>query len=260
MLFVRITQTKFENSRANTHETRKKKMSAKETKNSDGGEKDKAADAKNKANEIVDGADEPDDFPKPPQLKPKMFIAPIVLMGSKRLGIDWNDEDTKAKIRMAFTISVTVCYLVIFYMYKQVKRKEKKLSEDTVEVTVKDPYNNGEEKKETLTYFEHDLREIKKAGTSQAFGFLMTSVLHFYFKLNPPIVLQSIMLPLNMMETPAFQVHVLGKDVGSNKKLQRPWMPEEKPNPFADLAKAMSPPPPSKKSEKNVEKEDAKRK
>ena len=40
-------------------------------------------------------------------------------------------------------------------------------------------------------------------------------------------------------------------------------MPEEKPNPFADL-KAMSPPPPEKKSEKeakkNGEKEDAKRK
>ena len=166
---------------------------------------------------------------------------------------------------MAFTISVTVCYLVIFYMYKQVKRKEKKLSEDTVEVTAKDPYNNGEEKKETLTYYEHDLREVKKAGTSQAFGFLMTSVLHFYFKLNPPIVLQTIMLPLNMMETPAFQVHVLEKDGSANKKLQRPWMPEEKPNPFADLAKAMSPPPPEKKksekeAKKNGEKEDAKRK
>ena len=156
---------------------------------------------------------------------------------------------------MAFTISVTVCYLVIFYMYKQVKRKEKKLSEDTVEVTAKDPYNNGEEKKETLTYYEHDLREVKKAGTSQAFGFLMTSVLHFYFKLNPPIVLQTIMLPLNMMETPAFQVHVLEKDGSANKKLQRPWMPEEKPNPFADLAKAMSPPPPEKKtSEKEAKK------
>ena len=143
---------------------------------------------KSKANKIIDDDDdkeEEDDLPKPPQLKPKMFIAPIVLMGSKRLGIDWNDEETKTKIRMAFTISVTLCYVVIFYMYKQVKRKEKKLSEDTVEVTAKDPYNNGEEKKETLTYFEHDLREVKNAGTSQAFGFLMTSVLHFYFKLNP---------------------------------------------------------------------------
>ena len=231
---------------------------AKETKETKG---DKAKEMRTTASEI--GTEE--ELPKPPQLKPKMFIAPIVLMGSKRLGIDWNDEDTKLKIRMAFTISVTVCYLVIFYMYKQVKRKEKKLSEDTVEVTAKDPYNNGEEKKETLTYYEHDLREVKKAGTSQAFGFLMTSVLHFYFKLNPPIVLQTIMLPLNMMETPAFQVHILGKDGSENKKLQRPWMPEEKPNPFADLAKAMSPPPPEKKksekeAKKNGEKEDAKRK
>ena len=231
---------------------------AKETKET---KEDKAKEMRTTASEI--GTEE--ELPKPPQLKPKMFIAPIVLMGSKRLGIDWNDEDTKLKIRMAFTISVTVCYLVIFYMYKQVKRKEKKLSEDTVEVTAKDPYNNGEEKKETLTYYEHDLREVKKAGTSQAFGFLMTSVLHFYFKLNPPIVLQTIMLPLNMMETPAFQVHVLEKDGSENKKLQRPWMPEEKPNPFADLAKAMSPPPPEKKksekeAKKNGEKEDAKRK
>jgi len=231
---------------------------AKETKET---KEDKAKEMRTTASEI--GTEE--ELPKPPQLKPKMFIAPIVLMGSKRLGIDWNDEDTKMKIRMAFTISVTVCYLVIFYMYKQVKRKEKKLSEDTVEVTAKDPYNNGEEKKETLTYYEHDLREVKKAGTSQAFGFLMTSVLHFYFKLNPPIVLQTIMLPLNMMETPAFQVHVLEKDGSANKKLQRPWMPEEKPNPFADLAKAMSPPPPEKKksekeAKKNGEKEDAKRK
>ena len=231
---------------------------AKETKET---KEDKAKEMRTTASEI--GTEE--ELPKPPQLKPKMFIAPIVLMGSNRLGIDWNDEDTKMKIRMAFTISVTVCYLVIFYMYKQVKRKEKKLSEDTVEVTAKDPYNNGEEKKETLTYYEHDLREVKKAGTSQAFGFLMTSVLHFYFKLNPPIVLQTIMLPLNMMETPAFQVHVLEKDGSANKKLQRPWMPEEKPNPFADLAKAMSPPPPEKKksekeAKKNGEKEDAKRK
>ena len=231
---------------------------AKETKEP---KEDKGKEMRTTASEI--GTEE--ELPKPPQLKPKMFIAPIVLMGSNRLGIDWNDEDTKMKIRMAFTISVTVCYLVIFYMYKQVKRKEKKLSEDTVEVTAKDPYNNGEEKKETLTYYEHDLREVKKAGTSQAFGFLMTSVLHFYFKLNPPIVLQTIMLPLNMMETPAFQVHVLEKDGSANKKLQRPWMPEEKPNPFADLAKAMSPPPPEKKksekeAKKNGEKEDAKRK
>ena len=42
-------------------------------------------------------------------------------------------------------------------------------------------------------------------------------------------------------------------------------MPEEKPNPFADLAKVMSPPPAEKKksekeAKKNGEKEDAKRK
>jgi hypothetical protein len=211
-------------------------------------------DAKNKPHEQEE---EEDLLPKAPQFKPKMFIAPVVLMGSKRLGIDFNDPETLKRIRFAFAVSVTMCYLVIFYMYKQVKLKEKKLSEEKCEVTVKDPYKNGEEKKETLTYFEHDLKEVKKAGTSQAFGFLMSCVLHFYFKLNPPIVLQSIMLPLNMFESPAFQVHVLGKSTKGNKKLERPWIPEEKPNPFAQL---MSPQPPIQTKEKKKKEEDAKRK
>ena len=93
----------------------------------------------------------------------------------------------------------------------------------------------------------------------------MTSVLHFYFKLNPPIVLQTIMLPLNMMEARRISgARASRRTELLIKKLQRPWMPEEKPNPFADLAKAMSPPPPEKKksekeAKKNGEKEDAKR-
>ena len=83
---------------------------AKETKET---EEDKAKEMRTTASEI--GTEE--ELPKPPQLKPKMFIAPIVLMGSKRLGIDWNDEDTKLKKPDALLV-LTVCYLVIFYMYK----------------------------------------------------------------------------------------------------------------------------------------------
>ena len=66
-------------------------------------------------------------------------------------------------------------------------------------VPAEGPYNNGEEKKETLTYFEHDLREVKKGGRARRSSLDDVGVA-FYFKLNPPIVLQSIMLPLNMME------------------------------------------------------------
>ena len=83
-------------------------------------------DAKNKPHE----QEEEDLLPKAPQFKPKMFIAPVVLMGSKRLGIDFNDPETLKRIRFAFAVSVTMCYLVIFYKYKQVKLKEKKLSEE----------------------------------------------------------------------------------------------------------------------------------
>ena len=61
-----------------------------------------------------------------------------------------------------------------------------------------------------------------------------------YMKVNPPLLLQTVMLPMNLIEMPVFQCTLLGRK--AEGKLARPWKPEEKPNPFSEMAKAFNPP------------------
>eukprot|EP00740_Mantoniella_antarctica_P006027 CAMPEP_0181352622 /NCGR_PEP_ID=MMETSP1106-20121128/2408_1 /TAXON_ID=81844 /ORGANISM="Mantoniella antarctica, Strain SL-175" /LENGTH=251 /DNA_ID=CAMNT_0023465195 /DNA_START=140 /DNA_END=895 /DNA_ORIENTATION=- len=178
--------------------------------------------------------------PATPQLKPKMFIAPLLLLGGKKLGIDYEVPEILLRVRCAFATVMALSLLSCALMYALVNRRKKKLSENRVEVRTKDQMNGGKEKVEILTYFDHDVREIGKAFTNQLFGFGVVAAMHIYLKVNPPLLLQTVMMPLNLWEMPVFQVHFLGRDTKSAPKLKRPWKPEEQPNPLADLAKAFT--------------------
>ena len=94
-----------------------------------------------------------------------MFIAPLLLLGSKKLGIDYSDPATLTNVRMAFALAMALCVSSCALMYAIVNRKKKKLAEDKVEVTTKDPMDGGKEKTETLTHFEHDVREVRRSRT-----------------------------------------------------------------------------------------------
>jgi hypothetical protein len=178
----------------------------------------------------------PASAPEAPKLKLKMFIAPLLLLGSKKMGIDYSDPAILFKVRAGFACAMALCISACALMYLLVHRRKKKLTEDKVQVTSKDPMDGGKEKIESLTLFEHDLREVQKAFTNQVFGFGIVVAMHVYMKVNPPLLLQTVMLPMNLFDMPVVQVHLLGKKpVG---KLARPWKPEEKTNPFGEMAKA----------------------
>ena len=72
--------------------------------------------------------------PEAPKLKPKMFIAPLLLLGSKKLGIDYSDPATLTNVRTAFALAMVLCVSSCALMYAIVNRKKKKLTEDKVEV------------------------------------------------------------------------------------------------------------------------------
>ena len=95
-----------------------------------------------------------------PQLKPKMFVAPLLLLGGKKLGIDYTQPEVLTRVRCAFAMSMFLCISACLVLYAVVHRKKKKLSENKVEVRTKDPMAGGDEKVEILTYYEHDVRGI----------------------------------------------------------------------------------------------------
>ena len=161
--------------------------------------------------------------PQPPQLKAKMLVAPLLLLGGKKLGIDYEVPEVLSRVRLAFMIVMALSLSACALMYGIVSRKQKKLSENKVEVRTNDPMAGGKEKVEILTHFEHDLREVGKAFTNQLFGFGVVGAMHIYMKVNPPLLLQTVMMPMNLWEMTVFQVHFLGKDTNSSPKFKRPW-------------------------------------
>ena len=72
-----------------------------------------ATTATTTAKATVDGANGPK--PTPPTLSPKMFISPVLLMGGKRLGIDYKDPAHVVKIRMCFVVAMTTLALAFAF-------------------------------------------------------------------------------------------------------------------------------------------------
>jgi len=178
--------------------------------------------------------------PTPPTISPKMFISPVLLMGGKRLGIDYKDPTHVMKIRMCFVVAMTALALAFAFLWVRIVGKKKKLEEDTCEVKVKDD-KTGETKTEKISLYEHDVREFRKVLTSNIMGGIMVTVLHFTFKVVPPLLLQSIMMPLNLWDGNLVQVHVLGRGEKDDAKFKRPWEEPVQKSPFAAFAEAMSP-------------------
>ena len=189
--------------------------------------------------------------PETPALKMKMFIAPVLLLGGKRLGIDYKDVQTITNIRMCFVTSMTLLIGLFTVMYLRLQAAKKTLEEDKVRVKSKD-LATGETKEEDVTLYEHDFREFKKVLSSNLMGAAMVSLMHTYMKVVPPLLLQSIMMPLNLSETQVFQVHVLGRTAATRANLQRPWEPEPVKSPFAAFTEGFNMVPNDKKLEEHV--------
>ena len=83
--------------------------------------------------------------------------------------------------------------------------------------------------------------EFRKVLASNIMGGIMVTVLHFSFKVVPPLLLQSIMMPLNLWDGNLVQVHVLGRGEKDDAKFKRPWEEPVQKSPFAAFAEAMSP-------------------
>ena len=110
--------------------------------------------------------------PETPALKMKMFIAPVLLLGGKRLGIDYKDAQTITNIRMCLVTSMTLLIGLFSIVYFRLQAAKKRLEEDKVRVKSKD-LATGETKEEEVTLHEHDFRELKKVLSSNLMGAAM---------------------------------------------------------------------------------------
>ena len=155
------------------------------------------------------------------------MLAPLILMGGKKFGLDLTNPDQLAIVRVSFVAAVALSALACAFMYAAVHGKKKKLAEDRVWVTSKDP-KTMKEKKEHITLFEHDLREVM--------GLDLEPRLRRDRDVPPPQVQDQpapapavLHHPHEPRRVPVFQTHVLGRAI------PRPWAKKEAANPLAAL-------------------------
>lgn len=180
-----------------------------------------------------------------------MFAVPAVMIFINKAGVDMKDPETQAKVKLAFGISqclVAMSYLLILFIVRSKKDKRK------LEVEERDP-STGEKAKKTYTYMGYDFKQtVSKLGT-MAVGLCVTCGVYWKWGYVQPLLIQSIMQPLNLTSDPLFKIHFLGSD-DSKGDTKRPFKVDKPPGFGMDMAKTLDP---KKAEEKKEGKEHKKR-
>mmetsp|Transcript_22977 Transcript_22977/g.41061 ORF Transcript_22977/g.41061 Transcript_22977/m.41061 type:complete len:187 (+) Transcript_22977:46-606(+) len=171
------------------------------------------------------GDDATPEAPAAPEMNPKMFVVPALMMGVKYLKLDLNLY--KTELRIAFAMAVLFKYAVIYYVYLTSQK-----AAEAGPVTVKEKKMDGTEEEKTMTTREYDAQQIMTNFKSGLFGLCITCGIHYKWGNASPLLFQSIMLPMGLLDDNLFKIHILqNAAVG---KLARPFKAPE--SPFAALA------------------------
>merc|ERR1712178_587788 len=84
-----------------------------------------------------------------------------------------------------------------------------------------------EPKKTKMSVSQYDQKEIVKKVQNSVLALCITSGIHYKWGNAMPLALQSIMIPMNLMDEPLFRIHILGQDAVG--KLQRPFKAPDSP-------------------------------
>ena len=118
----------------------------------------------------------------------RMFITfPLLMMANK---INWEDENTLQLFRLSFFLVLTCTMGLYYLLYLKVEQKNdrRKIFVPPAPVPGMMGPTPGKGPSKETTYLEHELG-LCKAGGQQVFSSaLITCGIHFYFKINPPLV------------------------------------------------------------------------
>jgi len=170
----------------------------------------------------------------------KMFVVPVMMLGLNFSKIDVNSEENKLKIQIAFvTASVftvlTYAVVTVLALFKgdtarMVKVSEKQLTGEKA----------GEEVMAEYTYRDYDLKQVRTKMTSILVAMAITSFIHYKWGTVHPLLIQSVLQPMNALSDPLAKIWLMGADdsKGSNK---RPFAAEKPPSIFSSFAAAADP-------------------
>ncbi|KAG2175505.1 hypothetical protein INT43_001152 [Umbelopsis isabellina] len=145
--------------------------------------------------------------------------------------IPWDDPQTVQLARAAYVLAQLAAIGISYYLMLVVKKKN-----DTTTlryVKPAKPSTSGQPSEPEMmitTNKAYDLDQLQQAIRSTLTTALMFSVVHFYFKINQPLLIQSIVPIKNALISKEALIHIWGD--AAEGPLKRPFKAE---SPFAAL-------------------------
>ena len=155
----------------------------------------------------------------------------------------------KQHIEGASVCVQAVCFCVLLLIGQKIKAAEE--DPDAPKLQIPEQVQMGQVIKPAMeqTAKEHDEEKWKEQRQQLLMGAVILCGIYYKWAYIMPLVLQCIMTPVTMLESPLFQIYMLGKEV------PRPF---PKPSPFGDLfPSAPEEPAPEPETTKKVTAEEA---
>lgn len=166
-----------------------------------------------------------------------MLTMVIVLLGSQALKrfFDLTDAKTVSILRYTYLASQLLMLGVLYLLRSMVARSTNPSNKDKLTITSPpSPFAANEApRSETLTVLEYDLRELDQQLKSTLMGMVFMLVLHKYFGLVQPMIMQSILPWKTFLTSPVVRLRVYGQH--PVESLERPFKTPS--NPLTDLLK-----------------------
>lgn len=106
--------------------------------------------------------------PAKPQFHWKLLVAPVVLMGMSKAGLNYEQPAVRLSFRGAYVVSHILVAVLLWYLYQEIKKR----ADPKKPVKIKESSDDGTKPALYLTERQYDLSELQKHA--QHFGIVRT--------------------------------------------------------------------------------------
>eukprot|EP00440_Ansanella_granifera_P068780 gb/GFBE01074609.1/.p1 GENE.gb/GFBE01074609.1/~~gb/GFBE01074609.1/.p1 ORF type:complete len:222 (+),score=70.03 gb/GFBE01074609.1/:1-666(+) len=167
------------------------------------------------------GSTETEEPPTPPM--PQFSISQLVPLGVSMLAskVDFEKEGLVHHVEIAYVVAQLLCIAGLGHLYTKIQA----LPEGGTKIKVPEVKQMGQVVSPAVeqTVKEYDMTKLEAQAKQVVIGCVILAGIYFTWGYVFPLVLQIVMTPMQLVESPLFKIYVFGSDV------KRPF-PE--PNPF----------------------------
>merc|ERR1719330_874246 len=182
--------------------------------------------------------------PPMPSMKLSQIVPMVVMLGMNKFDLD--EMGYRRHTEVGFVIAQLVCLALIGLLHQKISA----MPEDGKKIQVPELKQMGQVIKPAMeqTPKEYDKEKWNEQMKQAVMGCVILGGVYYKWQYLMPLVLQILMTPMQLYESPLFQLHMLGKT-----DVKRPF---PAPNPFGMPAMPEAPAAVEEKKEENEEKED----